>query len=212
MRKHVVRHFGFLKTTLLGGVVFLLPLIVVGALLAQAGQIVWGVVETLRKNDDFTAYVPVHTPMGYAALVAASIGVLIGLCFVCGVLARRSLGRWFTEKAERYLTMLFPRYAVFKDQLTGNLGGGTLKPLLAKIGPSTRIGMEVERDAHGNVTVYLPSAPDPWSGTVEIVSERDVSPISAEYIDVMTSFEQLGRGTARFVARAAEAGRAGSGD
>lgn len=195
------RHFGFLKTTLLGGVVFLLPLIVVGALLAQAGQIVWRIVETVRDNELLAAYLPFHTPAGYALLVAAAIGVVVGLCFLCGLLARRSLGRWFTGKAERYLTMLFPRYAVFKDQLTGNLGGeiarGGLRPVVARVGPLTKLGVEVERDGLGRVTVYLPCSPDPWTGDVVILSDAEVTPLDAEFIDVMTSFEQLGRGVLR---------------
>lgn len=203
MRKHVERRLGFFKTTALGGVVFLLPLIVVGALLAQAGQIVWGVVDAVRNNPAVTSALPVHTPAGYAALVAATIAGLVAICFACGMLARRSLGRWFTNRAERYLTMLFPRYAVFKDQLTGNLGGeiarGGLRPVVAKVGPVTRLGVEVERGADGRVTVYLPSAPDPWTGSVVILSADEVSPVEAEFVDVMTTFEKLGRGTSAFV-------------
>ena len=206
MRDQVEQHFGFLKTTLLGGVVFLLPLIVVGALLAQAGLFVGGIVETILDKPELTAYLPVHTPTGYALLVVIAIGVIVGGCFASGLIARRSLGRWFTSRAERYLTMLFPRYSVFKDQLTGNLGGeiarGGLRPILAKIGPVTRLAVEVERDAKGAVTVYLPGSPDPWSGTVVILREDEVSPINTEFVDVMTTFEQLGRGTMKQASKA----------
>lgn len=204
MRQHVQRHFGFLRTTLLGGVVFLLPLAVVGWLLAQGVQILWGVVAAVRnyladhEGDEIGAYAQLDAG-SYALLLAAAIVLLIGLCFVAGMIARRSLGQWFTLRAERYLLMLFPRYAVFKDQLTGNLGGATLKPAVVRLGPHTRIGMEVERDASGRVTVYLPSSPDPWSGTVQIVPKEDLTPIEGEFIDVMTTFEQLGRGIGKYL-------------
>lgn len=209
MRKQVQRHFGFLKTTLLGGIVFLLPLIVVGALLAQGGQIVWGLVATVQEflsdpaNESIAGYIKFNDTTTYVLLVAASIVTVVGLCFVAGMLARRSIGRWFSDRAERYLTMLFPRYAVFKDQLTGNLGAASLRPVVARIGPATRIGMEVERDAKGRVVVYLPSSPDPWSGSVQIVDADDVSPLQGDFADVMATFEQLGRGTARFIDRSA---------
>ncbi len=217
MRRQVESHFGFLRTTLLGGVVFLLPLAVVGYLLGQGVQIAWSVISsiksTLEGSEDATIAAVTHLDSWtYALLVAASFVILIGACFFAGMIARRSLGRWFSDRAERYLLMLFPRYAVFKDQLTGNLGGGSLRPVLAQIGPSTRVGMEVERDDAGRVAVYLPSSPDPWSGTVEIVSEQNVTPIDAEYIDVMTAFEQLGRGVCGYAARAGEAGRERSGE
>ncbi len=210
MRKHVVRHFGFLKTTLLGGIVFMLPLAVVGWLLGQGAQIVWTVFSAVQQyvsdhQKDIEAYADLDTG-GYVSLFAASLVLMLGICFVAGMIARRSLGQWFTGRAERYLTMLFPRYAVFKDQLTGNLGGGTLKPALVRIGPATRVGMEVERDSDGRVIVYLPNSPDPWTGTVQVVSAEDVTAISGEYIDVMTSFEQLGRGMNHFAATAVDGG------
>lgn len=207
MRKHVQRHFGFLKTTLLGGIVFLLPIAVVLWLVAQAGQVLYGVYSSANQyrvehKKEIAEYADLGT-IEYLSLAGATIVLLIGLCFVAGMLARRSIGRWFSDRAERYLTMLFPRYAVFKDQLTGNLGTASLQPVVARIGPATRIGMEVERDAKGRVVVYLPGAPDPWSGTVQIVEAADVSPLPGDFADVMATFEQLGRGTAKFIDRSA---------
>jgi hypothetical protein len=43
------RHFGFLKTTALGGLLFLLPLIVIGALAGQAVPIVLTVADVFGK-------------------------------------------------------------------------------------------------------------------------------------------------------------------
>lgn len=205
---------------MLGGVVFLLPLAVVGYLLGQGVQIVWGVFSVVlewlyehkEKGDFIGMLADPENPWTYALLLAVTFLILLGCCFIAGMIARRSLGQWFSDRAERYLLLLFPRYAVFKDQLTGNLGGGTLTPVLVQIGPSTMIGMEVERDegdqeGGARVTVYLPSSPDPWRGTVEIVPERNVAPIDAEYIDVMCAFEQLGRGTLKYAALARDAGR-----
>ena len=202
MQRRFHRLFGVLRSTLIGGVVFLLPLAAVLWLLAQAGAIVWGVVAAVGSNPTILEWFPFHTPGGYALLVTLTIAALIGVCFLCGILAEKSLGQWFHQRAERYLSMLFPRYAVFKDQLTGNLGTGSLQPVLARVGPWTRIGVEVERDAAVGVTVYLPSSPDPWTGTVAIVPPEDVTPISGDFAEVMATFERLGRGTSRFAATA----------
>lgn len=196
MRQQVERHIGFFKTTAIGGVVFLLPLIVVGALLGQVGYLAWQAAEAINP------YLPFHETAGLIGLFAATVAGLVALCFFCGMLARRSLGRWFTGQAERYLAMLFPRYAVFKDQLTGNLGTGSLRPVVAKIGPWTRIAVEVERDDAAGVTVYLPSSPDPWTGTIAVVPPEAVTPIEGDFGDVMATFEKLGRGTGRYVGAA----------
>lgn len=202
MQRRFSRLLTFLRATLIGGVLFLLPLAAIGWLLAQAGAIVWGVVNAVKENPAITAWAPFHTPAGYVLLVVLTIAALVGVCFLCGILAEKSLGQWFHQRAERYLSMLFPRYAVFKDQLTGNLGTGSLRPVLARVGPWTRIAVEVERDPQVGVTVYLPSSPDPWTGTVAIVPADDVTPITGDFAEVMATFEQLGRGTIRFAATA----------
>ncbi len=202
MQPRFSRLLNFLRTTLIGGVIFLLPLAAVGWLVAQAGAIVWGVIDSVKANPTITEWIPFQTPAGYALLVTLTVAALVGVCFLCGILAQRSLGQWFHGRAERYLSMLFPRYAVFKDQLTGNLGTGELRPVLARIGPWTRIGLEVERDPVVGVTVYLPSSPDPWTGTVAIVAPDDVTPIAGDFGEVMATFEKLGRGTSKFAATA----------
>ncbi|QDT67297.1 hypothetical protein MalM25_01940 [Planctomycetes bacterium MalM25] len=223
MREHVERRLGFAWTTLLGGVIFMLPLAVVGYLLGQAVPIVLAIYNAIHAylinhEKDEIGEVTIgqvanpDSPWTYTLLLLISFFILLGGCFVAGMIARRSLGQWFSGWAERYLLLLFPRYAVFKDQLTGNLGGGTLTPVVVQIGPHSQIAMEVEREENAQegdarVTVYLPGSPDPWRGRVEIVPARNVTPIDAEYIDVMCAFEQLGRGTLKYSALAREAGR-----
>ncbi|TWU00659.1 hypothetical protein Pla108_16110 [Botrimarina colliarenosi] len=207
MHRRVSQLLSFLRTTLVGGVVFLLPLAAVGWLLAQAVQIGWSVVSAVQsyladhEGDPIGAYAELG-PGAYALLLLASLVLLVGVAFVAGIVARRSLGQWFSERAERYLSMLFPRYAVFKDQLTGNLGTGSLQPVVARVAGWTRIAIEVERDPVAGVTVYLPSSPDPWTGTVAIVPPDAVTPIAGDFSEVMATFERLGRGTGRYVATA----------
>ena len=210
MREHVEHHFGLVKTTLLGGIVFLLPLAIVGWFVGYAGGIAFSAYNSIYTWLDESENVQIHEyahlqPWVYLMLSVGTIAVLLLVCFVAGMLARRSLGQWFTRKAEGYLSMLFPRYAVFKDQLTGNLGGGTLQPVLARIGAETRIGMVVERDNAGRVALYLPGAPDPWSGKVVLVDEADITEIDAPYIDVMTTFEQLGRDMLKYAPKRPQA-------
>ncbi|MEN0112024.1 MAG: hypothetical protein AAF805_14990 [Planctomycetota bacterium] len=208
MRRKVEHHLGVIRTTAIGGVVFLLPLVIVGVLLAQAGRIVVGAVVATQK---LLADAPAWGLPGWlsellseawfeALLFAAAAALLALICFVCGVVAKRSLGRWFSQRAERYLMMLFPRYVVFKEQLAGNLGGeaagGSLRPAAIRFGETTQLGLEVERAGNdgGDVVVYLPNAPDPWTGRVLVVPASDVRPIDTDVGEFLAVFEKLGRG------------------
>jgi uncharacterized membrane protein len=200
MKDRVTHSFGVVKTTAIGGIFFLLPLVVVGALTGQVLQVTWAVAKSAHE------YLPIKSAFGYGLLVALTILTLLLLCFVGGIIAKRSLGRRFTESVEKYLLMLFPRYAIFKEQLTGNIGGevlqNQLKPIMVSMADGQRLGMEVERgliDDASRVTVYLPGSPDPWSGTVVIVESFRVKPLDVPFGEALATVEQLGRGSLRLL-------------
>jgi len=180
----------FLKTTAVGGLFFLLPLIVIGALVGQVVPIVMAVAGVLRD------FLPVKTPLGIASLVLLAIVVLLLLCFAAGMLARRSLGKRISENFEKNLLLLFPRYAIFKDQLAGRLGGDETRPQLipvqARFDDFVRIGFELERNER-LVAVYLPGTPDPWSGSVVLLAADRVAPLPADFAMTVATFEKLGR-------------------
>ena len=88
--------------------------------------------------------------------------------------------------------------------MAGSIGGDTtkprMKPVLAKFDDSVRIGFEIERNDVGLVTVYLPGAPDPWSGITVLMNTERVQPMDIEFGDAITLCEQLGRGSAALLA------------
>jgi len=186
-----------LKTTAIGGLLFLLPLIVIGALIGQVVPIVLTVAEALGD------VIPVKTPSGIALLILLAIVVVVLLCFAAGMLARRSFGRRISETFENNLLLLFPRYAIFKDQMAGSIGGDEtkpqMKPVLARFDDSLRLGFEVDRSDSGRVAVYLPGAPDPWSGTVVYLRPERVERVDIEFGDAVATFERLGRDSAPLI-------------
>lgn len=190
--KQASRVLKFLRTTAIGGIFFLLPLTVVGMLLGQVVSVIW------TASGAVGGYLPKEEPLGYALLFLSGIAILVLLCFAAGIVARRAVGRKFTATTEKYLLMLFPRYAIFKEQLSGNIGGtefhNTMHPVVVTCIDYDRIAMEIER--HGDrVTLFLPGSPDPWSGTVVMADAKKVRPLSANFGDAMATFEQLGRRT-----------------
>lgn len=183
------RQVKFLRSTLIGGVIFLLPLMVIGFLVSQAWPVFDMIVKTLADyfGDDYWTY-------GLVFVIA--LGVVIAACLMAGLAARMSLSRALSEKFEKNLTLLFPRYAIFKDQLAGNLGGeyakDRLRPVLVPYMSGQRIGFEIERD-DVRATIYLPGSPDPWSGTVILFPHDQVEHFEAPTADLLSVFEKLGR-------------------
>ena len=188
------RFINFLKTTAIGGLLFLLPLIVLGALFGQIAPIVVSVASFLNE------YIPVKTATGIAILVGLSIALILLLCFTAGMFARWSLGRKISVAFEKRLALLFPRYSVLKDQMADTIGGNEtrpqMKPVLVMFDEYQRIAFETERDEKkGLATIYLPGSPDPWSGKVVILKLERVTRLDTDFGHAAATCEQVGRGS-----------------
>jgi uncharacterized membrane protein len=191
---------GFVKTTAIGGLLFLLPLIVVGFFIGQLVPIVLTIAEFLGQNLPGSF----RTPTGIAFLISLSIAVLLFICFVCGLLARRSLIKNIAATFEKRLLMLFPRYAILKDQMADTIGGDQaktrMKPVLVRFDEYARLGFETERDeSQGYVAVYLPGAPDAWAGRVALVESQRVELLDIPFGELVSTCEQLGKGSTALI-------------
>jgi len=191
MKSQVTRTFSFLKTTAIGGLIFLLPLAVIGGLLGYVYNVVLVIYEPLKKH------LPVSTVAGTAVLFLMAVGILVMLCFLCGLAARRAIARKFSQLVEKHLVMVFPKYAIYKDILAGNVGGDahapSLVPVTIQFDDSIRIGYEAGRTERGLVIVYLPGSPDPWMGSVVLVEPGRVQPLNVDFGETSAICERLGR-------------------
>ncbi len=186
-------HFSIWKTTILGGVIFLLPFAIVVFLIGQLAQIIYSIAAQLDGA------VPEWSMGGVsAAVVLATLGLVV-LCYLAGLAARRSFGRRFSEKVERNLSLLFPRYVIWKSQLASNVGAhegaAAMRPVLVTFDDAARVGFEIERTiGRDQVTLYLPGAPDPWTGHVVHVAAERVKPLSLSFAEAAALCESMGRG------------------
>jgi len=190
---------GVLKTTAIGGLVFLLPLIVIGMLVGQVVQVVMSVAGALEGPlEGFLEWlVPHDRVLGYALLIFLALDlVLVGL-FIAGLVARRTIGRYFSQKIERMLTLFFPKYLIIKQQMTGSLdhegSRKTMKPVVIEYDDFSEIAFETSRLDNGKVAIYLPGSPDPWSGRLIFMEANRVKPLEADFPTTLMAFETLGR-------------------
>ena len=197
MKEHIGRSIGFFKATALGGVLFILPLAVVIGLLGYVYSFVVVLYEPLKD------WIPVHTAAGVALLFAVAVAGLLFACFAAGLMAHRAIGRKLSQFVEKYLTTFFPKYAIYKDLLAGNIGGTrnvpSLKPVLVTTPECRRIAFESDRLPDNSAVVFFPGAPDTWIGSVGIVTADQIEPLNVPFNDVVGILEQLGRGSANWL-------------
>ena len=187
-------------TTLIGGVVFLLPLVVVLYLLGQ------GLGMAVRAVQPLLPMLPFQSVGGMALSGVAALAVVLLLCCSAGLLARAAVGRAFAERFENRLQTLYPRYTVIKAMsqgLHGALGEVVLKPVLASFDDHQLIGFEMERLEDGRAVLYLPGAPDAWSGSVVLMAAARLQPLDVDAAALAKALQSLGAGTATLLRDAA---------
>ncbi|WP_417396268.1 DUF502 domain-containing protein [Gimesia chilikensis] len=194
---HVKKSFGFLKTTAIGGLIFLLPLIVIGILVGQIAPIVLAVANVL------SIYIDTTDPAGVALLFALSIAIVVLMCFAAGMIARWSIGQKLSRFMEKNLIILFPRYAIYREQLKGSIGGEHNKPelipVLVRFDDVTRLAFEAERTEGSLVSIFLPGSPDPWTGNVIFMSPDRVERLDIPFSEALGICERMGRESLHFL-------------
>jgi uncharacterized membrane protein len=183
----------FLKATIIGGVLFLLPVVLLLAILGHAVRIASGVVKPIsdKFNLDHVAGIWVVTGLAILLLVAVS--------FIAGMVARTPLGRRASAWFENSLFGGLPQYRVFKSVAEGFVqveDANNLQPALINVEDGWQIGYVIERLENDWVTVFLPQAPTPMSGNVMYLPAARIRPLEITMIQAMSIVKHIGSGSA----------------
>jgi uncharacterized membrane protein len=192
----VNRTLGIFKTTLVGGLIFLIPLVLVAILLGKAFQFM------LLLARPLDSLIPVDSIGGVALANLLAVVIIVFCCFVAGLAARSSLGRMAFQSLDSKLLLILPGYAFIRGMTSGIGEQGqqdALTPVLATFDDSSQVGFEVERLEGGLVAVYLPGAPDPWSGSLVYVTEDRIRPLHVDLATAAKTIRRLGQGSGQII-------------
>ncbi len=182
----------FLRLTLIGGVIFLIPLVIIVAAVGKAFQIMQVVAAPLNR------LIPIESVAGFAFIDVLAVIVMVLLCLIAGLAARSPWCRKMYAKLDELLLQMIPGYAWVKGvtgEISDDEAAAIMKPVLARFDDLFQVGFEVDRTDDGLVAVYLPGAPDPRSGSLSYMTADRIQRIDAGFADVSKSFKKLGRGS-----------------
>jgi len=189
--------FDFVKTTALGGAILLLPFAATLVIIVKAGKMAVDGVTPLAETLPF--------PKGQAviAIYAVTAFLLVVMAFAAGLFARSlSIEKDAVAFLEsKVLNKLPPYVAVRKytDRVAG-LDAKThedLQPVLVRMHNGWQLGFITDTFDDDRVAVFMPGAPDPSAGVVQIVGTDQITPINISYRDALACLEQSGRGLAK---------------
>jgi uncharacterized membrane protein len=183
---------GFFKATVVGGLLFMIPLILMVVVLQKGLGLVNRIVVPLAKHF------PDHKFLGIGMTTILSIGVIVILSFLFGLAARTATGKRVREWLEYTVMGKVPGYAIVKGALQGATGlekEDDTAVALIRVEDAWQLGFVVEVHADGHRTVYIPGAPNPASGSIFYMTEDRVRLIDVKMPAAVMAIRHLGLGS-----------------
>lgn len=182
----------FVKSTVIGGMLVVLPFGLVAVLVLKLLDIIKPVAAPIIE------LLPVwlHHPRIIAAVLLAL------LCFITGLLAQTRKGKDIGNFFERTILNYIPGYSLLRSfsRRIGNVEGEEkFAPALVEIEGALVPAFVVEKHGDGNCTVFVPSAPTPAVGTIYIMTEDRVHFVDVPFLKVVKCISRWGAGSAELL-------------
>jgi uncharacterized membrane protein len=184
--------FRFIRTTVLGGLLFLFPLVFIIAIIGKALEI------TNKLSVALAGLLPIDSIGGLAMVELLALVILVLICFLAGLAAKTALASKFAQSLETNVLGKIPAYTLLKSKAESVLrleDMGGMRPVLGRFDDSWQLAFEIERIAGGKVVVFLPGAPDPWSGSVCVMTEDRITPLDLTVKSATGIMKRLGKGS-----------------
>ena len=188
----------FFKTSLLGGLIVLLPVGIMAFLIGWVFGLVRRILEPLTKV--VTDRSDLH---GLLAMVLV-ICLIVVACFVIGLIVRTQVGRFIHEKLEDHILKIAPGYNLIKEtvlQFLGNRPSPFGSVALVRIFGNDTLVTAFVTETHDNgwFSVFVPTGPNPTSGNIYHLEPQYVHKVDLPVEDVMRSIISCGAGSASVI-------------
>jgi uncharacterized membrane protein len=182
----------FLKASIVGGLLVILPIALVTFLLEEAYDAVVAIVEPI------TATLPVEELGGIGVATIVAIGIIITLCFMTGLAMQTGIGNRLGNWLENAVLGHLPGYRMMKTlsrQIAGAAGEGDtfFSPAVLSLPQDSRqLVYLIEDHGNGFSTIMIPSAPAATSGPVQYVRTDRLQKLKVPLGKVMQSLQECG--------------------
>jgi len=155
----------FARTTIVGGVFFLAPIVVLIVILAKA----FGFAKTGLQA--VVVHIPGVSDLSVGVATALSIAMIALVCLLAGLVAHTLIAQRFVNALESSVLSKIPAYEYLKQESASALGVAEIGELPVVFVPMEggggwQLGVQTEALSNGLVSIFVPGAPNPHSGSV----------------------------------------------
>jgi uncharacterized membrane protein len=175
------------KTTLVGGLLVVLPIYLSVILLAKTLSAIFGLLSPV------TAAIPA----GVQFRQVIAVLIVLAVCFVAGIVVRTGPGLRAKNALERTVLEKVPGYALVRgltERVSHDDREGAFRPALVEIEEALAPAFIIEELADGRYTVLIPSVPTPAAGSLLIMARERVHPVDVPFTQVVRVISQWGSG------------------
>lgn len=184
----------FLKTTVIGGVTIVLPVVLTVFFLRWLFNFSVGLIQPITET--------VFKGTGWQQYLAHLIVIVIitAICFIVGLVVKTKVGRYFHCQVEKKILNVAPGYSLFRETVRQFLGQ-TKRPFsrvaLVQLYESSTLATAFVTDEHpnGRFTVFVPSGLNPTSGQIFHLEPQYVHLVDVSVEDTMRSIISCGAGS-----------------
>ena len=188
----------FVRTTILGGLFFLAPIVVLIVILAKA-------LDYAKKGlSAVVVHIPAVSELSAGAATALSIAILALVCFLAGLVAHTVIAQRLVNALESSLLSKIPGYDYLKQESASMLGVAEIAELPVVFVPMEggwQIGVQTEALSDGMVSIFVPGAPNPHSGSVFFFSRDTVRPAGIKLAVALNCLRRCGAGASALGAK-----------
>lgn len=182
-----------IKATFLGGILFLAPLIVLLILLEKG----FGIIQKI--TNPIVSHFPKVKFLGLAIEEIAAIVIIIIICFVAGLIAKTTYAQKLIHRLENGILSFIPGYSFMKkmnENIMGFESNEDLKVVLVPTDAGWQFAFLIEQIDENNCSVFIPDAPNPWSGSVVFVAKENIKDVEITQKEALSCIRKLGYGSA----------------
>ena len=179
----------FLKVTLVGGLLVVLPVWLSLLLLLKA---IGSALKLLQPIAKMVPQQVVHHDM-------VALCLLIAICFVVGLLTRTRFGQQIGDWLDEHVLGRIPGFRLIRGmirQFAGKRGEQSFQPALVEIEEALVPAFIVEKHADGQFTVFVSSSPTPMAGSIYILQPERVHPVDVPLHKAIVCVTKWGAGAA----------------
>ena len=188
----------FMKTSLMGGFIVVLPIAILLAALNWIFIFITGLIQP------FTNFIVIQADIKETIANITVISIILFMCFILGTIVKTKIGKFLYAFTENTFLVKIPGYSLVKEtvvQFFGDKKSPFSSVALVNIFGNETMVTAFITDEHsdGSFTVFVPTGPNPTSGNIYHLRKKFVNKIDISVEDTMRSIISCGAGSKKMI-------------